>query len=51
MLKMKSLRQMALDSGNSCPKRGEENELSVIRAKATKTAGSDGLMCYILSED
>lgn len=51
MLKMKSLRQMALDSGNSGPKREEENELSVMRAKATKTVVSDWLMCYILSED
>lgn len=51
MLKMKSLRQMALDSGTSGPKREEENELSVMRAKATKAVVSDWLMCYISSED
>ena len=40
-----------LGSWNSSPKREAENELSVVRTEATKTAVSDWQMWSILSED
>lgn len=51
MLKWNLQDKWLLSGGNSSPKRDEENELCVARAEATKTAVSDWLMCYILSED